>query len=292
VSAIASPYDRRHSVGSPASYSPPRTFRDPPSRRRTAPPRHAPWGLSDSQNHSRPGVDYFGSVGSPNIHLSPSPLASGSIPEENIVEEPEEDAGPTKSVFLRPPVQTYGAQRSSKTPSLRLDTSENTLVPSPIAPPRDEPPPGEPLEFRDVQENGSIIPSFNYVHYRWWPYFLLPDPHVLYITLFPTLHEFSTKTWLGKVVAVIAVPAVFCLTVTLPVVDMGTATFEAETKAHSVAATPATVRSSVPNGAPQIIAPKSPSVDSVPVARVWNRWLAGVQCILAPVFLTFILFRT
>lgn len=209
-----------------------------------------------------------------------------------MVDEPEENIDATKSMFLRPPMQTYGPQKPSKAPSLRVDTSESTLVPSPIGTPRDESLPGEPLEFRDVQENGSITSSVDYVRYRWWPYFLLPDPYFLYITLFPTLRKFSTKTLLQKVLAVIAVPAVFCLTVTLPVVDMDTADFEAEIKIRSGPASPSTVRSSVPNRTPQIVVAMSPSVESVSVARIWNRWLAGVQCILAPLFLTFVFFRT
>jgi sodium/potassium/calcium exchanger 6 len=36
--------------------------------------------------------------------------------------------------------------------------------------------------------------------------------------LFPTLHNFHTKTLLGKAAAVLAAPAVFALTITLPVV--------------------------------------------------------------------------
>jgi len=37
--------------------------------------------------------------------------------------------------------------------------------------------------------------------------------------LFPSLHGFQHKSWIGRILAIFAVPAIFCLTITLPVVD-------------------------------------------------------------------------
>jgi sodium/potassium/calcium exchanger 6 len=37
--------------------------------------------------------------------------------------------------------------------------------------------------------------------------------------LFPSLHGFKHKSWIGRILSIFAVPAIFCLTVTLPVVD-------------------------------------------------------------------------
>jgi hypothetical protein len=34
-----------------------------------------------------------------------------------------------------------------------------------------------------------------------------------------------------------------------------------------------------------------PETEAVINARAWNRWLTGVQCLVAPVFLTFLFFR-
>lgn len=55
---------------------------------------------------------------------------------------------------------------------------------------------------------------------KWWPYQLLPDPHLVASTIFPGLYDWDKKNWLDKVVGVISLPSVFLLMVTLPVVDV------------------------------------------------------------------------
>ncbi|KAF4333215.1 cation exchanger [Fusarium beomiforme] len=57
---------------------------------------------------------------------------------------------------------------------------------------------------------------------RWWPYTVLPAPHVLWATLFPTLQGWKEKTAWDKFVSAISVPSIFLLVVTLPVVDSET----------------------------------------------------------------------
>ncbi|CCT65760.1 related to sodium-calcium exchangers [Fusarium fujikuroi IMI 58289] len=57
---------------------------------------------------------------------------------------------------------------------------------------------------------------------RWWPYAVLPAPHVLWATLFPTLQGWKEKTAWDKFVSAISVPSIFLLVVTLPVVDSET----------------------------------------------------------------------
>lgn len=54
---------------------------------------------------------------------------------------------------------------------------------------------------------------------RWWPYGLLPAPHVLLATVFPTLQGWREKTLWDKLVSLISVPSIFFLVVTLPVVE-------------------------------------------------------------------------
>ncbi|KAK4672945.1 hypothetical protein QC763_107420 [Podospora pseudopauciseta] len=54
---------------------------------------------------------------------------------------------------------------------------------------------------------------------RWWPYSVLPPPHVLLATLFPTLQGWREKTWWDKILSVISVPSIFLLVTTLPVVE-------------------------------------------------------------------------
>ncbi|KAI0193077.1 Sodium/calcium exchanger protein-domain-containing protein [Xylaria flabelliformis] len=58
---------------------------------------------------------------------------------------------------------------------------------------------------------------------KWWPYTLLPPPHILLGTLFPTLQAWRTKSIWDKFVSVISVPSIFLLVITLPVVEEETA---------------------------------------------------------------------
>uniref|UniRef100_A0A8H7TPH7 Uncharacterized protein n=1 Tax=Bionectria ochroleuca TaxID=29856 RepID=A0A8H7TPH7_BIOOC len=53
----------------------------------------------------------------------------------------------------------------------------------------------------------------------WWPYWMLPPPHVLFTTLFPTLQGWRDKTIWDKFVSTISVPSIFLLVITLPVVE-------------------------------------------------------------------------
>jgi len=54
---------------------------------------------------------------------------------------------------------------------------------------------------------------------KWWPYQLLPAPHVLLSTFFPTLQAWKEKSLWDKVVSLISVPSIFLLVATLPVVE-------------------------------------------------------------------------
>lgn len=54
---------------------------------------------------------------------------------------------------------------------------------------------------------------------KWWPSSLVPPPHVLLSTLFPTLMNWGDKNIFDRMLAVIASVPVFLLTITLPVVE-------------------------------------------------------------------------
>jgi sodium/potassium/calcium exchanger 6 len=54
---------------------------------------------------------------------------------------------------------------------------------------------------------------------RWWPLRVLPPPHILFGTLFPTLTNWSEKNIWEKMLGVVAGLPVFLLTITLPVVE-------------------------------------------------------------------------
>jgi hypothetical protein len=186
----------------------------------------------------------------------------------------------------------YGSRKSVITPSLHLDISDDTLVVSPGAISMEVPrTPGEPLGFRDVQEVGSTSSEVCHRVYSWWPYSLVPDPYFLYHTLFPTLLDFGSKSWLQKILAVIAIPAVFCLTITLPVVDNETVDADGEIKLPSGPSSPTTILSSLPDASSDVVRPVSSDGEMTVPPRGWNRWLTGVQCICAPLFMTFVFFR-
>jgi sodium/potassium/calcium exchanger 6 len=57
---------------------------------------------------------------------------------------------------------------------------------------------------------------------RWWPYSILPAPHVLLATFFPTLQGWREKALWDKVVSAISIPSIFLLVITLPVVESET----------------------------------------------------------------------
>ncbi|KAI1428081.1 Sodium/calcium exchanger protein-domain-containing protein [Xylaria sp. FL1777] len=58
---------------------------------------------------------------------------------------------------------------------------------------------------------------------KWWPYRILPPPHIMLSTLFPTLQAWRAKSIWDKFVSVISVPSIFLLVITLPVVETETA---------------------------------------------------------------------
>jgi solute carrier family 24 (sodium/potassium/calcium exchanger), member 6 len=70
----------------------------------------------------------------------------------------------------------------------------------------------------------SSFPDFN-IHQdhgrpvRWWPYSILPPPHILQNTLFPTIQGWQQKGLWDKFVSAICIPSIFLLVITLPVVE-------------------------------------------------------------------------
>jgi sodium/potassium/calcium exchanger 6 len=55
---------------------------------------------------------------------------------------------------------------------------------------------------------------------RWWPYKVLPPPSIILRTLFPTVVRWHDRSLWGKCVGISAMPSVFLLTLTLPVVPV------------------------------------------------------------------------
>ncbi|KAI0970253.1 Sodium/calcium exchanger protein-domain-containing protein [Xylaria arbuscula] len=63
---------------------------------------------------------------------------------------------------------------------------------------------------------------------KWWPYRILPPPHIVLSTLFPTLQAWRAKSIWDKFISVISVPSIFLLVITLPVVETETSQDESD----------------------------------------------------------------
>ena len=110
--------------------------------------------------------------------------------------------------------------------------------------------------------------------------------HVGHI-LFPTLHNFGTKSFLGKIAAVFAAPAVMVLTLTLPVVvtsyeDPGAS----EKKKHAQASAGASESRLIDfeeEGVERTLIAEEEVEEGMHELQ-FNKWLMAVQCCLGPLF--------
>lgn len=108
------------------------------------------------------------------------------------------------------PFPRYTDSPLAMTPNVHSERTE-FMLPPPVAPRRD-------TYFAEIPE-----PSVDTGRpVRWWPYSLLPPPHVVLATLFPTLQGWREKTIWDKFLSTISVPSIFLLVITLPVVESET----------------------------------------------------------------------
>ena len=107
--------------------------------------------------------------------------------------------------------------------------------------------------------------------------------------LFPTMHELKTKSLLGKIAGVFAAPAVFVLTITLPVVVRPYDGFgDRYEKAPSTANTLTTFEE---DGIERTLAAEEAVLGEMHELK-FNKWLMAVQCAFGPLFCTAVLFST
>jgi sodium/potassium/calcium exchanger 6 len=103
------------------------------------------------------------------------------------------------------------------------------------------------------------------------------------------MHEFKTKSLLGKVAAVFAAPAVFALTITLPVVVRPYDSFgDRYEKAPSTGNTLTTFEEA---GIERTLAAEEVVLGEMHELK-FNKWLMAVQCVFGPLFCTAVLFST
>jgi len=197
--------------------------------------------------------------------------------------------------FTRPP--SIIAEGSTST-SLILDMSEGHSYP----------PDGdllrERLIFNGANSGQTLSGEETYpkwTRFRYWPYNYLPPPQLIASKLFPTLQGFGEKTLTEKLMALMALPSVFLLAITLPVVEETGPAKDPEPKisgggTHGTS-TPLLLEPGSPQSAaafPGMQGSNESLPDTLPDSDVppgnWNRWLHSLQCIFAPIFVTLVLF--
>ncbi|KAF8467662.1 Sodium/calcium exchanger protein-domain-containing protein [Kalaharituber pfeilii] len=188
--------------------------------------------------------------------------------------------------------------RFAESPSLLTEASEAPLSPTGL-PSSHHLSDGELLRERllgdaDSEQTLGHESSAKWKRFRYWPYSYLPPPQLLYAKLFPTLQGFWEKSYLEKFMAMTAVPSVFLLTITLPVVEEGGSKGPEPKPAveeHPMLLEPQSPQSVAAfRGLPQSNGAAENKPDFNMPEGGWNRWLIAIQCICAPLFVTLIFF--
>ncbi|CAH0049498.1 unnamed protein product [Clonostachys solani] len=156
------------------------------------------------------------------------------------------------------PFPTYTDSPDALSPGTRtphLHERSDAMLPSP--------------GLRDLPFGDLPSPTDHPRPVSWWPYWMLPPPHVLFTTLFPTLQGWRDKAIWDKFVSTISVPSIFLLVITLPVVE-GESTedsFVAETL-MDIASVRAT---EPPSGVPPVVVETAPEDDE----SEWERYASS-----------------
>ena len=159
---------------------------------------------------------------------NPTPPIAGVLQQpgdEGLVETPSQLEGASKDgkgsnlqlQIPSPSGRSSGQSSPSLSPFPGLSESPLPMSPNPQAQPSSFIPatPGgrrssHALQIDEPEDSPKPV--------KWWPYKVLPPPHILLGTLFPTLQGWSDKTIWDKIVSAASVPSIFLLVVTLPVV--------------------------------------------------------------------------
>lgn len=106
-------------------------------------------------------------------------------------------------------------------------------------------------------------------------------------TLFPSLHHFKSKTLTGKIVSLLAAPAVMALTITLPVVIIpygNDSLHEEKMNGHETH-----LSGFEEEGVERVLIAEHEVQEDLHAVGS-NRWLIAIQCILGPLFCVTVLF--
>lgn len=152
--------------------------------------------------------------------LAPPVASSAAVEQNHEPPEPEPSRQPQLLQIKIPAHSRHSSGQSSPSLSPFPGFSESPAV---LTPASHEPPPAfpfpDPLDLQRCSIPGLDDNGEQPRPVRWWPYQVLPPPHVLLATLFPTLQAWNEKSLWDKTVSLISVPSIFLLVMTLPVVE-------------------------------------------------------------------------
>lgn len=143
--------------------------------------------------------------------------------------------------------------------------------------------PASPISEADSDTQTFVTPSRRS---RAWATFA----HVGHI-LFPTLHEFGGKSFLGKIAAVFAAPATMMLTLTLPVVVTAYEDPAATEKRKASHASEGRLVDFEEEGMERTLIAEE-EVEEGMHETIFNKWLLAVQCFLGPLFCAVVMLGT
>jgi sodium/potassium/calcium exchanger 6 len=107
-------------------------------------------------------------------------------------------------------------------------------------------------------------------------------------TVFPTFHDFLEKSFVGKIAAIFAAPAVFVLTLTLPVIVIPYDSAYAHQEKARLTTDPLVAFEEEAAGH---VLDAEEEVEDEMHGGSFNKWLMAVQCTFGPLFAVGVLFR-
>ncbi|KAK4128786.1 hypothetical protein N657DRAFT_629825 [Parathielavia appendiculata] len=197
-----------------------------------APARVPPWSReralsygNEPRNLENAGIPHLGSLSMPHTRSSSAartvdgrlaPPVGPAGPADHASQSPKQTQQFLQIRIPSPSGRSSGQSSPSISPFPGLSESPAVLTPYHESRTFSFPVPSESdrqsfAGLDDQQENPRPV--------KWWPYSVLPAPHVLLATVFPTLQGWRGKTPWDKIISLISVPSIFLLVATLPVVE-------------------------------------------------------------------------
>lgn len=201
---------------------------------------------------------------------------------------PSSHGSPAHSPAHSPTLSIPVSPLSKALPRLIVSDNDSTDSSEPISRPLS--PPIIRLPDPSLDSLESVYSKESWSTWRYWPYSILPPPEELYATLFPGLNSFWEQDYYQRLFSIAVVPSNFLLTITLPVVrdlkeDTPEALIEGSQGRTENPGSPTSFLSGTTAPTPMM-----PAV-SADKKYQWKRWLVGVQCITAPIFVVLVVFN-